>query len=126
MCMYVNGGAKIRRAFRRITCWKILEWDNENCIWTGPFYKYDSYVEGKMLKSDERIGLLCGMVRHGLHTYADESVTRIKLRYWNKHHIGEYRLVKCKIPMFSRFIKGIGEDGMSCYVSEKLKVVKFV
>ena len=36
MCMFVNEGAKIRRVFRIITCWKVVEWDDENCMWTGP------------------------------------------------------------------------------------------
>ena len=126
MCMFVENTIKIRRAFRRITCWKIVGWDNENRIWTGPHYGTDSYVEGKILKSDKNISVLDCKVTHGLHTYADEAEARIKLRYLNKLHIGGYCLVKCKIPMFSRFIKGIGENGMCCYVSEKLKVIKFV
>ena len=124
--MIVNKGAKIRRAFRRITCWKIVGWDNENRIWTGPHYGTDSYVEGKILKSDKNISVLDCKVTHGLHTYVEEAEARITLRHLNKLHYGEYRLVKCKIPMFSRFIEGIGENRMRCYVSEKLKVIKFV
>lgn len=124
--MFVGINVKIRRAFQRITCWKVVEWDNEHCEWTGPYYKTDSYVEGKMLKSNKNISVFDCKVTHGLHTYVDESDARIMLRYLNKVYMREHRLVKCKIPMFSRFIKGIGENRMCCYVSEKLKVVKFV
>jgi hypothetical protein len=126
MCMLVGINAKIRRAFRRITCWKVVEWNNEHCEWTGPYYGTDSYVEGKTLKSDKNISVFDCKVTHGLYTYVDESDARIMLRYLSKIHMREYRLVKCEIPMFSRFIKGIEEDRKCCYVSERLKVVKFV
>lgn len=124
--MYAENDVKIRRAFRRITCWKVVIWDNEHCEWTSPYYKTDPYVEGKILKSDKNISVFNNKVTHGLHTYVDEAEARIKLRYLNELHICECRLVKCKIPMFSHFIKGIGEDSKSCYVSEKLRVVNFV
>lgn len=124
--MFVNKVAKIRRAFRRITCWKVVIWDNEHCEWTSPHYKSDPYVEGKILKSDKNISVFNNKVTHWLHTYVDEAEARIKLRYLNELHICECRLVKCRIPMFSRYIEGTGEDGARCYVSEKLRVVKFV
>lgn len=124
--MIVKENVKIRRTFRRITCWKIVEWDNKHCEWTGPFYKTDSYVEGKILESDKNISVFGCNVTHGLHTYADESDARIKLRHYNRSFYGEHRLVKCRIPIFSQYIEGTGEDGTRCYVSEKLRVVKFV
>ena len=114
------------KAEEGIVCWKIVEWDNEHCEWTGLYYKTDSYEEGEILKSDKSISVFDCKVTHGLHTYADETEARIRLRYFNKAYNGEYCLVKCKIPMFSRFVKGIGENGLCCYVSERLKVVKFV
>lgn len=127
MCMVVKENVKIRRAFRRITCWKVVEWDNEKCMWTGPFYGTCSYVEGKKLESDKRIEVLLGVVRHGLHTFADEScASKMLKRMVDRGFSGNFRLVECKIPMFSRYIEGAGEEGARCYVSEKLKVVKFL
>jgi hypothetical protein len=124
--MYVETNAKIRRAFLGITCWKVVEWDSKRGIWTGPFFAVDSYVEGKKLKSDKRIEVMYGYVSHGLHTYADESDARNCLNYMIKYTPGWFRLVYCEIPRFSRFIVGTGENRMRCYVSEKLKVIKFV
>ena len=127
MCTFVNKVAKIRRSFRKVTCWKAVEWDNEKCMWTGPFYGGDSYVEGKKLKSDKRIYVVDGVVYHGLHTYTDESCAfKLLSRLLVNRMMGNYRLVKCEIPRFSRYIEGADENGAPCYVSEKLKVVKFV
>lgn len=123
--MFVNERAKIRRTFRKIHCWKVVEWDSLRCRWTGPYYDVDSYVEGKMLKSDERIKVEHEMVRHGLHTYADESDARKFLEFMTMNVSGRFLLVQCEIPRFCRYIEN-GEDGEHCYVSEKLKVVKFV
>ena len=125
--MFVNGGAKIRRTFRKIQCWKVVVWDNEHSIWTGPFYKGDSYVEGKMLKSDKRIEVENNLVDHGLHTYADEFDARNCLKIMSRYRLGRYRLVCCEIPRFCRYIEGgKPSNGERCYVSEKLRVVKFV
>lgn len=44
----------------------------------------------------------------------------------NNHDWGVFRVVECKIPRFARFIEGIGPDGKRQYVSEYLKVKKFV
>lgn len=127
MCMYVNRGAKIRRSLRKVPCWKVVEWDSEHCIWTGPYYASESYVEGKMLKSDKRVKARFNHVEHGLHTYADKSdalILKNRMSFINRH--SRFRVIECEIPRFSRYIEGLGEDMDRCYVSERLKVVKFV
>lgn len=128
MCMIVNEGAKIRRTFRNVPCWKVVKWDSVRCIWTGPFYGGDSYVKGEKLKSDKRIKVSCGVVTHGLHTYADESDARHFLKSIGKTIPGVYSLMYCEIPRFCRYIEN--EKGLDfvthCYMSDMLKVVKFV
>ena len=129
MCLIVDKGAKIRRTFRKIQCWKVVEWDSKRGIWTGPFYAVDSYVEGKKLKSDKRIEVKYGFVSHGLHTYANESDARNCLNHMIKYTPGWFRLVYCEIPRFCRYIEnegGVVYVGEHCYVSERLKVIKFV
>lgn len=126
MCMLVETNAKIRRAFQKITCWKVVEWDSKRGIWTGPFYPCNSYVVGKVLKSDKHIKVAYEMVTHGLHTYADESDARVILNRINDFAPNKFRMVECEIPESSRFIEGETEEGARCYASERLKVVKFV
>lgn len=124
--MYVKESAKIRRTFRKIECWKVVRWDSERGIYTAPIYDSDSYIEGNKLKSDKRIKIGYKIVTHGLHTYVTETDALDGLERFSKASCGELRLVKCRIPMFSRYIEGTDENGLRCYVSEKLKVVKFV
>ena len=128
MCMLVNEGAKIRRSFRKVPCWKVVEWDSVNCTWTGPIFSHVSYVKGKKLKSDECIKVKFGIVTHGLYTYADESDARKFLKSISKIIPDVYRLMYCEIPRFCRYIEN--EKGLDfvthCYASDGLKVVKFV
>ena len=127
MCMYVNGGAKIRRSFRKVPCWKVVEWDSERRIWTGPYCAGESYVEGKMLKSDKRVNVCFSHVEHGLHTYVDKSDAYILMKKMSfRYTHSRFRVIECEIPRFSRYIEGLGDDMARCYVSERLKVVKFV
>lgn len=72
MWIIVEEGARARRSFRRVRCWKVVEWDFNRGVWTGPYYAFDSYVEGDVVRSDGRVKVEFGMVRQGLHTYADK------------------------------------------------------
>ena len=126
MCMKVENGARTRRSFRRIRCWKVVEFKSDRGVWTGPYYAFDSYLEGDVVRSNGRVNVEFGTVRHGLHTYADKSDALVVSNRMNKNHCGLFCVVECEIPRFVRYIEGFGYDGSRQYVSEMLKVIKFV
>ena len=140
MCMYVNECEKTRRLFRGVRCWKVVMYNPFSGKYISPHNGIVRYEVGKVsvMGRFRKIGVERDesgdyVVNDGLHTYADLYDARIAADSMNGcltqsgKYVGiKFEVMECRIPAFSRFIKGRDLLKRVNYVSDRIKVIKIV
>lgn len=131
MCLYVNRTAKIRRTFKSIPCWKVVEITEYGYMspYAGNRIRYRVGKTAKMCIREALLiyknGSSC-KVEAGLHTFCDKEDALAEAAWLGAVTYRKFAVLECRIPIFARFVKGIDYETRDNYASDRLKVIRII